>query len=158
MVDDVEYPNRIPTPSAGAGAGVSSSSRVLDQLQSWLSPPDPSMNHNLARGPFRMRTGRWFLQDSTFKKWKSTGSSSLLWIHGKRISVLLSAFTACLLTGSRYHSGLGQKRPLVRFPKLLLLKGTDISAQFRNYRGHRSRAQSSIGLYGLFLFRLQRHS
>lgn len=83
MVDNVGILNRSPTPSAVADAG--SSFPLRDQLRSWLSPPDPSMNHNLARGAFHMRTGRWFLQDRTFKEWKSTGSSSLLWIHGGRM-------------------------------------------------------------------------
>ena len=29
-------------------------------------------------------TGAWFMNSSTLSEWKASGSSSLLWIHGKR--------------------------------------------------------------------------
>jgi Dual specificity phosphatase, catalytic domain len=54
-----------------------------DQLQEkfrrWLSPPDPSTNHNTARKSHRKGTALWFTEGDTFRKWKATGS--LLWIH-----------------------------------------------------------------------------
>jgi hypothetical protein len=57
-----------------------------DQLQEkfrrWLSPPDPSTNHNIARKSHRNGTTLWFTKSDTFRKWKATGS--LLWIHGNR--------------------------------------------------------------------------
>jgi hypothetical protein len=57
-----------------------------DQLQEnhrrWLSPPDPSTNHNIAHRSHHSGTASWFIQGDTFKEWKSTGS--LLWIHGNR--------------------------------------------------------------------------
>jgi hypothetical protein len=57
-----------------------------DQLQEtfrrWLSPPDPSTNHNIAREAHHDGTASWFIQGDTFKEWKTTGS--LLWIHGNR--------------------------------------------------------------------------
>jgi hypothetical protein len=83
-----------------------------DQLRSWLSLPDPSEYHNLVRRASYAGIGNWFLQSMSFKEWKSKGSLS--WIHGKRIYVLLP--TDRLLMVSRFHSGVGQKRPLVRFP------------------------------------------
>src|SRR6266702_7416183 len=52
-------------------------------LRMWLSPADPSTNHNIARKAQHKGTAVWFFQDSIFVKWKSTGS--LLWIHGKRV-------------------------------------------------------------------------
>ena len=59
---------------------------IGDQLQkdirSWLSPPDPSKNHNIARDSHYDGTGKWFTQGVTLERWKTTGS--LLWIHGKR--------------------------------------------------------------------------
>ena len=58
-----------------------------EKLQSWLSPPDPSTNHNIARKAHHKGTTSWFFQGSIFKQWKS---SPLLWIHGKRTSLFLS--------------------------------------------------------------------
>ncbi|KAH9025899.1 hypothetical protein EDB84DRAFT_1440272 [Lactarius hengduanensis] len=50
-------------------------------LRAWLSPADPSTNHNIARKAQYKGTAVWFFQGSIFIEWKSTGS--LLWIHGK---------------------------------------------------------------------------
>ncbi|KAF8274642.1 hypothetical protein EI94DRAFT_1712774 [Lactarius quietus] len=50
-------------------------------LRAWLSPTDPSTNHNIARKAQHRGTAVWFFQGSIFVEWKSTGS--LLWIHGK---------------------------------------------------------------------------
>ncbi|KAF8492973.1 hypothetical protein F5888DRAFT_857262 [Russula emetica] len=55
--------------------------QLRENLRKWLSPPDPSTNHNIACGAHLKGTATWFLQGSTFEKWQS--SSSLLWIHGK---------------------------------------------------------------------------
>ena len=63
--------------------------QLLEEVQRWLSPPDPTVNYNVAREARLEGTARWFLQGNTFKSWKSTGS--LLWIHGKR--VLFYTFT-----------------------------------------------------------------
>ena len=48
----------------------------------WLSPPDPSMNYNIARDIQHKGTAVWFIESSTFKEWKETGC--LLWIQGNR--------------------------------------------------------------------------
>ena len=60
-----------------------------DQLQkdirSWLSPPDPSKNHNIARGAHHSGTAEWFTQGDIFEKWMA--SDSLLWVHGKRMHI-----------------------------------------------------------------------
>jgi hypothetical protein len=57
-----------------------------DQLQkdsrSWLSPPDPSQNYNIACEIHQDGTATWFFQGSIFTEWNVKGS--LLWIHGKR--------------------------------------------------------------------------
>jgi len=59
---------------------------IGDQLQkdirSWLSPPDPSKNYNIARAARHDGTSAWFTQGSTFEEWNRTGS--LMWVHGKR--------------------------------------------------------------------------
>jgi hypothetical protein len=58
--------------------------QLREKLQTWLSPPDPSTNQNIARKLLYKGTATWFLQGSIFEEWKS--SPSLLWIHGKRTS------------------------------------------------------------------------
>ena len=55
-----------------------------DNIHKWLSPPDPSTNHNIACATHQKRTANWFFQGNIFTAWKSTDSGSLLWIHGKR--------------------------------------------------------------------------
>ncbi|KAF8474426.1 hypothetical protein DFH94DRAFT_129537 [Russula ochroleuca] len=55
--------------------------QLRENIHKWLSPPDPSTNHNIACGTHHKKTATWFFQGSIFQEWKSTGS--LLWIHGK---------------------------------------------------------------------------
>ena len=59
-----------------------------DKLQQdifrWLSPPDPWKNYNVARRSRHSGTGAWFVNGTTLSEWKTSGPSSLLWIHGKR--------------------------------------------------------------------------
>ncbi|KAF8263984.1 ankyrin repeat-containing domain protein [Lactarius quietus] len=50
-------------------------------LRSWLSPADPSTNHNIAQKAQHEGTTAWFIQDGIVIEWKYTGS--LLWIYGK---------------------------------------------------------------------------
>ena len=69
-----------------------SGSQMRESLRKWLSPPDPSTNHNLACSNHLEGTSAWFLRSSAFKEWKSEGP--LLWIHGKR------EFISCLLSGT----------------------------------------------------------
>ncbi|KAL1640065.1 hypothetical protein SLS58_007332 [Diplodia intermedia] len=57
-------------------------STLHDQnLDDWLSPPDPSINYNEAKKKCHKDTCQWFLQSEIFDKWKTT-ASSFLWIHG----------------------------------------------------------------------------
>src|ERR1700730_16514258 len=57
-----------------------------DQFQKdaklWLSPPDPSTNHDFVWKAHHEGTAAWFFESDVFASWKSAGS--LLWIHGKR--------------------------------------------------------------------------
>ncbi|KAN0139500.1 hypothetical protein V8E53_003001, partial [Lactarius tabidus] len=55
--------------------------QLIQLLRSWLSPADPSTNHNTARKAQHNGTAAWLFQGQIIIKWKSTGS--LLWIHGK---------------------------------------------------------------------------
>ncbi|KAI9442917.1 hypothetical protein H4582DRAFT_1141889 [Lactarius indigo] len=50
-------------------------------LRRWVTPPDPSSNHNIACDTHYGGTAEWFYQGGTFAEWKSTGS--FLWIYGK---------------------------------------------------------------------------
>ena len=64
---------------------------VRQDLRRWLSPPDPSTNHNIASNAHHRGTATWFFEGSTYKEWKSTASESLLWVHGKRVHIPHSA-------------------------------------------------------------------
>jgi len=57
--------------------------QLLEEVQTWLSPPNPTTNHDVARDARHEGTAQWFLQGEIFKTWKSAGS--LLWVHGKRM-------------------------------------------------------------------------
>ena len=65
--------------------------QLIQLLRSWLSPADPSTNHNIAQKAQHNGTAAWLFQGQIIVKWKSRGS--LLWIHGKRAFLLL--FSAC---------------------------------------------------------------
>jgi hypothetical protein len=87
--DDVEreieekrswFPNRI---HAGhAGSFILTGNQLRQDLRRWLSPPDPSTNHNIACKAHLKGTATWFIEGRMYNEWKSTGS--LLWIHGER--------------------------------------------------------------------------
>jgi len=64
--------------------------QLREGIHKWLSPPDPSTNHNIARDTHHKRAATWFFEGSIFKEWKATGS--LLWIQGKRASI---SFPTC---------------------------------------------------------------
>ena len=84
-------------------------------IQSWLSSPDPWKNHNIALGSRHNGTATWFVQGDTFSQWKSSGLSSLLWIHANR--QLLSSplgSTDSEADDPIFHSGCREKRALVR--------------------------------------------
>ena len=55
-------------------------------IRRWLSPPDPSINHNTARNAHHEGSAKWFIDGNIFQRWKM-GTGSLLWVHGKRKSI-----------------------------------------------------------------------
>jgi hypothetical protein len=79
-----------------------SGNQLRESTHKWLSPPDPSTNHNIACGTHHKKTATWFFQGRTYQEWKATGS--FLWIHGKRLSVpffkLTTSDTTRLVAGS----------------------------------------------------------
>ena len=87
-VDRIErswFPNRIHAGHAGSIILLIPGNQLRQNLRKWLSPQDPSTNHNIACNAHHEGTANWFFEGSTYCKWKSTGSESLLWIHGKRV-------------------------------------------------------------------------
>ena len=61
--------------------------RLQKEARTWVSPPDPSPNYNIAREIHQNGTATWFCEGSIFAEWSAKGS--LLWIHGKRASLKL---------------------------------------------------------------------
>jgi hypothetical protein len=85
-VDHVKRPwssNRIYV--GHAGLIILTGNQLQQDLRRWLSPQDLSTNHNIACNAHHKGTTTWFFDGRTYKEWKSTGSESLLWIHGKRV-------------------------------------------------------------------------
>ena len=84
--DDVDQVKRSSSPDLVCtdyrSSRVISENQLRENIHRWLSPPDPSTNHNIACDTQHKKTANWFFQGSIFREWKSTGS--LLWIHGKR--------------------------------------------------------------------------
>ena len=69
-------------------SGLFTGNLLRDDLLRWLSPSDPSINHNIACKAHHDGTAQWFFQGRIFKEWKST--ASFLWLHGKRVFPLIS--------------------------------------------------------------------
>ncbi|KAI0268002.1 hypothetical protein BGY98DRAFT_1180547, partial [Russula aff. rugulosa BPL654] len=80
LVDDLKEANAGIQRSANI-ADEEKQSQLRKELQNWLSPPDPSTNHNIARKAHHKGTTSWFFGGGIFEEWKR--SSSLLWVHGK---------------------------------------------------------------------------
>ncbi|QIW96305.1 hypothetical protein AMS68_001823 [Peltaster fructicola] len=54
----------------------------LSDVEAWLSPPNPSINHMTAREHHEPGTCAWLLRHDVYRRWKSGGSRHL-WLHGK---------------------------------------------------------------------------
>ncbi|CAN9388993.1 unnamed protein product [Alternaria alternata] len=67
--------------SVQALLSVEQSREVLEILK-WLDAPDPTINHTQARARYETGTGEWLLNSQGYQDWIS-GSSPLLWLHGK---------------------------------------------------------------------------
>ncbi|KAH9059856.1 hypothetical protein EDB87DRAFT_1809517 [Lactarius vividus] len=55
--------------------------RLQRESRTWLTPPDPSPNYNIACKTHQDGTAEWFFLANTFAEWNAKGS--LLWIHGR---------------------------------------------------------------------------
>jgi hypothetical protein len=83
---------------------------LRSDLHKWLSPPDPWKNYNVARESRHEATGAWFVNGTTLSKWKESGPSSLLWIHGKRQyrSALTSTYSFAKTNNFTFEAGSGK--------------------------------------------------
>jgi hypothetical protein len=95
-----------------AGLIILTGSQLRQGLRIWLSPPDPSTNHNIACNAHHTGTATWFFEGRTYNEWKSTGSELPLWIHGKRVP-LSHSITRHQLIANLICSWLRQKYTLV---------------------------------------------
>ena len=86
-----------------------SGKRIVYDLQGWLSPPDPSTNHNTACGAQQEKTAMWIFSENIYKEWESSGS--LLWIHGQGWSPYRRVFVS---SDGTFCSWLGKNYSLVR--------------------------------------------
>jgi NACHT domain-containing protein len=98
--------------------------QLRQDLHRWLSPPDPSTNHNIACSAHHEGTATWFLDGSTYKEWKSVGSESLLWIHGK-CALLSDSAARHHLNTSLFIAGSGKSILWFVQPFLFLSKLTE---------------------------------
>jgi hypothetical protein len=83
--------------------------QVREKIQKWLSPPDPSTNHNKACEVHQKVTPRWFLEGPIYGEWKAEGS--LLWAHGKR--TVFRSFPIPAAHSLWFRSGIWQEHTLV---------------------------------------------
>ena len=108
-IDDVKCLSSILVISGRDDSYVFVGNQVREGLVRWVIPPDPSTNHNIACGIQLGGTAQWFFRGAIFRDWKTT--SSLLWIHGKRMFSLL--VSDALLMSTRILSGIWEEHPLV---------------------------------------------
>jgi hypothetical protein len=106
-----------------------SENQLRENIHKWLSPPDPSTNHNIACGTHHKKTASWFFQGTFFREWKLTGS--LLWIHGKRAPSLTSYSIPS--DDILNCSWVRQEHSLVSGCSLNLSYVTNFSCQFHNH-------------------------
>ena len=86
-------------------------------FREWLSPPDPTINYNTARKAYHDGTATWFTRSVIFEQWKESGSERFLWIHDKRMFLILFLPWLLLILPVWIDSGLWENYPKVfRYP------------------------------------------
>ena len=126
---------------------------LRERLRSWLSPPNPSINHNIACDAQHKGSAQWFFRGSIFGQWKST--VPFLWVHGKRASLLFPM--PSVLTISNLIAGSGKSILWFVLPCHAPLSGTYMVIQCRNHSGYHDIARLWKCRHCILLFRLQRH-
>jgi len=112
------------------------------RLRTWLSPPNPSVNHNTACDIQHKGTAAWFIQGSKFQEWKKDGS--LLWIRGNRtflpacqlfptikVRLIFQRARARVFFGTQLHGGYDDR-------KLIVLSSSAIIEDIRHMQDSRS--------------------
>jgi hypothetical protein len=82
--------------------------KLQQDVRNWLSPPDPWKNHSIARESRHGGSGTWWVEGDAYAKWKSSGASSLLWIHGKRLYFSVSRYSFLWLMITAFSAGAGK--------------------------------------------------
>ena len=113
-----------------------SDDQLHERIQKWLSPPDPSINHNTACETHHNGTAAWFLEGRIYNEWKATGA--LLWTHGNR-TVLhsCSAYAAndlCFCSGVRQECSLVGTRQSTLLTQLILVTSSSIIKDIESLR------------------------
>ncbi|KAF8493674.1 ankyrin repeat-containing domain protein [Russula emetica] len=49
--------------------------QLRESIHKWLSPPDPSSNHNIACGTHHKKAATWFFEGNIYQEWKSKAGS-----------------------------------------------------------------------------------
>jgi hypothetical protein len=112
MVNEIDESKSLSSNLVSTDFGASlilSGNQLRETIHNWLSPPNPSTNHNIACGTHHKKAATWFFRGGIYQEWKSAGS--LLWIHGKRLS---RRFSNMIPYTTSCFSWLGQKCYLVR--------------------------------------------
>jgi hypothetical protein len=143
--DDVDQVKRSCSPypiyTGHAGLIIFTGNQLRQDLRKWLSPQDPSTNHNIACNAHHKGTATWFFEGRTYKDWRSmdSESESLLWIHGKRVSCLIPSRGRHLIA-ILICSWLRQEYSLVGKAVAFWSKITEslVIFQFRNHPRYRS--------------------
>jgi hypothetical protein len=120
-VDQVGPPrssNHIDTSHTGPNVLTGGRLELRQNLRQWLSPPNPSTNHTIARRAHHQGTATWFFQGNIYNEWKAT--PSLLWIHGKRAPP--SQFLPDTASRHLMFSRRGQEHSMVCGPFTLYFK------------------------------------
>src|SRR5258708_13318211 len=70
MANDVDEVKRLSSNHIGADYAtlpILSGNQLRESTHKWLSPPDPSTNHNIACGTHHKKTATWFLKATSIK-------------------------------------------------------------------------------------------
>jgi hypothetical protein len=130
--------------------------QLREQLQAWLSPPDPSINYNTARDAYHDGTAAWFTQHHMLRDWKGSGSESFLWIHGKR--KFISSFRLFTLADACPPGSIaGSGKSILRYIaiQLEIFRTTHILIKLCDYPRCQKCLRSQATLCRLLLFQLQ---
>jgi len=73
VIKAVRYFFAVPS-LAGARSDTLTVTQLRQEAVYWLSPPDPSVNYYTARDTHYKGTTTWFIEGSTFRDWKESGS------------------------------------------------------------------------------------